>query len=452
MPVNANDAAFFGANDSETLQNAIDRAAREGDGTVVIPRENARTGTKLWEIEKTLLLPSDVTVLLDGAHLRLADGVIENIFRNENAWTDLGNTAEGEQHGIRILGRAGAVLDGGNPNGMCEQLLRDHPGKYPSMLRNCPIFLHNVRDFEVRGLRIVDARYWGVTVMYCRWGRIAEIDFRMYGTLENQDGIDLRIGCEFITVENVTGITGDDTVALTALPMVSDQATGGLIVAGKSVDIHGVTVRNVISASHGNHLLRFLCEGGAKIYDVTVSGLKDTGEAISGAVVLFGTEDPNLLQGVGAHAMGDFRNITVRDVICRSQRALDFCEACENLLVENVVGDAGTEMLLRFRKTFRAKNVVLRDLTLCPAETADSFADTFPSAEDLGDLRIENARAEHMNHLYRGTPLRIDRLTADEPKEAIVTPEHAKLASAYGRYFRTAYGKKIENRPKDSRV
>ena len=214
----ADESRFLGASDSETIQNTINAAHLDGIGKVVIPRRNPRNGKMLWMIGKTLLLPSDMTVVLDGCHLRLEDGVRENIFRNENAWTAEGNTLEGEQHDIRIIGLGNAVLDGGKPNGLCEQMHRDDPINNPHMQVNLLVFLHNVRNFEVSGFRCVDSRWWATCFMFCRWGMIRNLDMRMYGTLENQDGVDLRIGCEYITVENITGITGDDTVALTALP------------------------------------------------------------------------------------------------------------------------------------------------------------------------------------------------------------------------------------------
>ena len=449
MPILASDPRFIGKTDSETLQNAVNFTAQSGEGVLVIPRKNPKTGANIWVIDRTVLLPSDICILLEGAHLRLADGVIENIFRNENVWTPQGNTIEGEQHNIRIIGMGNTVLDGGNPNGMCEQLLRDNPGKYPSMLRNVPIFLHNVTDFEVRGIRFIDARYWAVTAMYCRWGRLSELDFRMYGTLENQDGIDLRIGCEYITIENITGITGDDTIALTALPPRIKPASNSLIVEGRSVDIHDVTIRNVISASHGNHLLRFLNENGAKIYNVTVTDLKDTGEAISGTAVLIGTTDPYLMKY--PHAMGDFYNVTIRNVTTCAQRALDVCEPCENLLIENVVADGKTEMGIRIKENFVAKNVTIRDFTLSPTEPADSFADTFCDADAVSELHLERIRVANVKHLYRGTPLSTTELTVTTPIDVPETEAHAQLASAYGRYFLTAYGKVIQNRPKDSR-
>ena len=91
----ANDPRFFGKTDSETVQNAIDYASAHGIGKVVIPSENERAGTDVWIIDRAILLPSRLTVELDGARLRLADGVRDNIFRNQNGCTEIGRTVEG---------------------------------------------------------------------------------------------------------------------------------------------------------------------------------------------------------------------------------------------------------------------------------------------------------------------------------------------------------------------
>lgn len=316
------------------------------------------------------------------------------------------------------------------------------------MLRNVPLFLRNVRDFEVRGIRFINSRYWCTTFMFCRWGKITDLDFRLYGTLENQDGIDLRIGCEYITIENITGITGDDTVALTALPSKKDQAVGSLTVKGKPIDIHGITIHNVISASYGNHLLRFLCEDGAKIYDVTAEGLKDTGKAISGSAIIFGTTDPYLMET--PHKMGDLRNITVRDVVSHSQRALGLCEPCENLLIENVVADTGTEMEIRLRHNFHAKNVIIRNFVLRSGDTADSFADTECPPEVVADLRLENVRIENINYLFREIALkagahigRSERTHSDRRAR----PPCKRLRTLFPRSVQKSHSKSPEGRP-----
>ena len=181
----ASDKRFWGSTDAETIQNAIDYAEKTGLSRVTIPRHNPRTGENIWIISKTILLPSDMTVVLEDAHLRLADGVLENIFRNRNCRTEKGNTIEGEQKNIRILGSGNATLDGGKHNGFVEQMIRENPGKYPPLSVNLLVFLHNVRDFTISGLNIIESRWWSICCIYCRWGRITDIDFKMYATEQN---------------------------------------------------------------------------------------------------------------------------------------------------------------------------------------------------------------------------------------------------------------------------
>ena len=121
--ITPNDPRVMGVTDSQSIQNAIN-FAMQNSHVVRIPRVNERTGTDVWTIEKTILLPSDITIILDSCHLRLADDVYENIFRNENAYEEIGKTAEGTQHDIYIIGRGNAVLDGGRHNGVFEQTWR----------------------------------------------------------------------------------------------------------------------------------------------------------------------------------------------------------------------------------------------------------------------------------------------------------------------------------------
>lgn len=451
----ASDPRFWGSTDSETIQNAIDFAAETGAGMVIIPRENARTGQKIWIIDRAILLPSDITVILEGAHLRLADGVRENIFRNQNAWTPEGNTLTGEQHDIRLIGVGHAVLDGGEPNGLCEQLHRDHPDEYPHMQVNLLVFLHNVRHFEVRGIQFIDSRWWATCFMFCRWGHIADLDFRMYGTLENQDGIDLRIGCEYITIENITGLTGDDTIALTALPYVATFERL-LWVEGKTFDIHDITIRNVIASSHGCALLRFLNCDGAKAYNITVTDLKDTGLSIAYAAILFGTGHAGggeQFYGIRPHSMGEFKNVTVRGVTTCAQLGLSLCEPCENVRIEGLVTYGKNEVGLKFNPNFAAKNMVIRDCTFdAEPETADSiFIAPGCTDEALADLRIEDVRVGEADYVFRCRKLEVKDFVCAEPRKGWFTPENARLCSAYGRYHRYSYGKEITNRPPDNR-
>ena len=112
VKIYASDKQFWGENDSQTIQNAVNYAEETGLGEVIIPRFNERTGKALWDLPEAVLLPSDMTIILDGCHLRHADDTMDNLFRNKNMWTELGGTLEGEQHDIRICNAGYNQLSG----------------------------------------------------------------------------------------------------------------------------------------------------------------------------------------------------------------------------------------------------------------------------------------------------------------------------------------------------
>ena len=452
--ISVSDPRFFGETDSETIQNAINYAHENGYKEVVIPCRNARTDSDRYVIPKVILLPSNMTVYLDSAHMVMADGVWENMFRNENAYTELGKTLAGEQENIRIIGLGHAVIDGGTPNGLCEQLHRDDPEHYPSMYVNLMIFFCNVRHFEVRNIQFLDTRYWAMNFMFCRWGKLIDLDFRNYATMENQDGIDIRVGCEYITVENITGITGDDTIALTALPLGARH----LAVEGKKVHIHDINIRNVESSTHGCALLRFLCEDGAQIYNVNVDGLKDTGVSVGGAAIFMGTGSTRFARD-HARVMGDFRNITIRNIMVATQRGIDFNEPTENVTIENLTTFGRNEVGLAFGKNFVAKNVKIRNVNICPDpeshEDAARYAFSVPeeNPEAFEGLYLSDVTVTGEKYIFAGLDLPIENFRYEAPTEGYMIPfaEKPKLKSGYGRYFYGSYGKPIENRPRDNR-
>ena len=448
----ANDRRFWGDSDSQTIQNAVDFASEIGTGRVIIPRLNERTGKPIWNIDTAILLPSNMTVVLEDAHLRLCDGVFDNIFRNRNIFTPEGNTLEGEQEGIHIIGSGNALLDGGEHNGLVEQMHRDDPIKYPRLSVNLMIFLHNVRHFTVSGLHFVNARWWAVCCVYCRWGHIHDLDFRFYADHENQDGVDLRIGCEYITIENITGITGDDTVALTALPQDHLVPETALHVAGKSWDIHDITIRNIISSTHGCGCIRFLCEQGAQEYNITVDGVKNTSDVITGSTILVGTTAGEFLKQ--PHKMGDFRNIVLRNITAYGHRAITFCESVKHMVVENVTTYGHNLVGLRFGPNFSCDDLRITGLTI------DSDPETFDCAIStdaaIGEDALKNLRIAHVTlsggkHVFRGRELPVDDLSFENISVSYQTDEPLNIPSAYARYHRCYNGKIMTNRPADAR-
>ena len=150
--------------DSGRIQKAIIEAKRSGCNQVIIPRMNEATGKSIWIIDETILLPSDITIIFDNCHLRMADGVMCQMFRNENALEEVGQTVEGRQEHIHLIGRGNALLDGGEDNGLREKTCCRNG--LPHVLHNLTIFFRNVHHFSIENLTVRDQRWWGITFIY----------------------------------------------------------------------------------------------------------------------------------------------------------------------------------------------------------------------------------------------------------------------------------------------
>ena len=267
-----NDPQFMAETDSRSIQNAIDAAEKGPIRTVRIPRVCARTGEEEWLIDKSILLPSNITIILEDCHLTLEEGVYENIFRNKNLYTDISTKPEGKQTGIRIIGEGDAILDGGKGNDLLERT-SEKDGR-PNIRFNSFIFLHNVSDYVLENFSCVNIRWWSINQTCCTHGRIENIRFFNGNLIPNQDGIDIRLGCSHIYINNITGRCGDDVIALSAFPLTTEGAR--FLVEGMTPDIHDITITNV-SADTVYSVVALRNTDGAKMYRITLENIKASG-------------------------------------------------------------------------------------------------------------------------------------------------------------------------------
>ena len=63
---------------------------RTGADKVIIPRYNGGTKSAKWVIDQTILLPSDITVVLDNCYLTMADDTYCQMFATENLFDENG--------------------------------------------------------------------------------------------------------------------------------------------------------------------------------------------------------------------------------------------------------------------------------------------------------------------------------------------------------------------------
>ncbi len=266
--------------DNQFLQDLLDKG-----GEVVFPSVNPNNGTNLYEITEPLVLKSNTSVTLDGCVLRLKDGVFSNVFITEGAWEANPVTTRN----VEIIGKNGSLIDGGEPNGLTERNAKEMG---MPIFHNNFILFFNVDGFKVTNLKFQNPRHWNLNFYHCCNGTISDINFNSANNVRNQDGIDLRRGCHHILIENITGSTGDDTVALTALDGFENHIFN---LEGADPDVHDIIIRNIKTDVTGGHgIIRLLCHDGIKMYNIEVRDVYDTH-----------IDNPEAKKNIGAVRIGD---------------------------------------------------------------------------------------------------------------------------------------------------
>ncbi len=349
----------FIKNGAEVIAELIKEVKAKGETTVVL------TGNYL--IDKTIYIPSNTTLLLKDCHLRLADGVYCNMFRNERFEGEETRTRENADRNIKIIGEGRAILDGGNYNGLSERT--QNKNGLPSIAANNTLTFSNVENFELNNLKIINQRWWALHFIFCRRGKICNLDFladytryidgkRILGLdravcdevyARNADGIDIRVGCHDIIIENITGFVQDDSVALTALPYNGVKKHA---VEGESYDIYNIIIKNIMtSAFHSNvRLLNQCCDNNvARLYNILIDGVFDTSldakfyVGRSAASVRIG----DVHQYGTRHSYKDETfNIVVKNVFSRASAALRLVGEMTNVKYENINGFDGCPILV----------------------------------------------------------------------------------------------------------
>ncbi|MBR6794267.1 MAG: hypothetical protein IKM48_07950, partial [Clostridia bacterium] len=165
---------------TDYISGLIEAAVKDGSRTATV-RGN-------YEIESVIRIPSDFTLILDGCHLCMADGVYSNMFTNQSRETEGAKKAAGADRNIIILGQNDPILDGGNYNGLSEKT----SGKngYPHITRNNAILFYNIRNFVLENFQIRNQRWWAINLIHAEQGRISNLNIEGQCHCANQDGID----------------------------------------------------------------------------------------------------------------------------------------------------------------------------------------------------------------------------------------------------------------------
>jgi len=354
----------FQGSDVERINRAIESAAGAGC-RVVIPRVNVSGGQRsdAWLLDSAILLRSDVTLELDHCRIKLSDRCRDNFMRSANC--GLGITDIKPMRNIHIRGIGRVVLEGadrprstgdsgkvigtrtyGTDAGVAGE---SQTGDW----RNIGILLAFVESFSIENLSMVDSHCWAISLERCAHGTLRDLDFASSGfkmidgtrqTVLNQDGIDLRLGCHDILLDNITGYTGDDLVALTAMPLanrpagsMSSTMVSDCEARGQGLDdIRHVILRNIRGYCRGgHHIVRMLNTPGARMHDILLDGLIDTSpeDVRCRAAVKIG----DTAYGGGAAPLGDTSRIIVQNVVSKSTHTILIGGSLSDSILTNII-------------------------------------------------------------------------------------------------------------------
>lgn len=300
----------FEGSDVERIQQAID-AAEGTDQKVLIPWNSAKR-SHVWMLDSALLLPSNLTIILDNCTLQLSNRCRDNMFRSDNV--GIGITNPDWNHNIRIIGIGEVYLRGAdNPRstGDGHRTLTLDPERERSAgnwrvsygsdatkngikqkgdWRNIMILMAQVHGFTLKNVHIENAHAWAVSCERTTDAIITDIRFHCPETqliqgkevfIANRDGINLRHGCKNFRIDNISGTTGDDFIALSILGLDAENPSAGNIHStmvsskswqGPADDTEDVNITNIVCKS-STRAVAIRANDMASIHHIFIEGL-----------------------------------------------------------------------------------------------------------------------------------------------------------------------------------
>ena len=241
----------FSGSDIARIQAAIN-AAKGTTNKVVIPKRNSN-GTNCWKIDSAVLVPGNMTIILDNCIIQLSDQCRDNMFRSDNVGVGITNPEWNSD--ISIIGVGEVLLKGAdNPRstGDAYRTLTLNPVekgrvsygsdagkkdvKQKGDWRNNLIQMGYVDGFTLKNIKIENSHAWAISFERTRNAYLSDIiifnpEYIQVNGIKtkiyNKDGVNLRHGCKYFRINNVTGINGDDLIALSSLDAAPFYHTNG---------------------------------------------------------------------------------------------------------------------------------------------------------------------------------------------------------------------------------
>ena len=328
----------------------------------------------------------------------------------------------------------------------------------PHIEMNNVIRLHNLRGLKLLDFTILNQRWWAINLHYVEEGLISGLKIACRPDCVNQDGIDLRSGCNNIILENLFGQAGDDFIALTGF--YGTRESDKYAVKGKSIDIHDIVIKNISATSAECAIIAMRNQDGVRLYNITVDSVHDTISSVAKS-----EKDPSFHFNFEVNAYkspkspyttirigqdeyihlkesssGDVFGLHITNIHTRTNTAILLNETVENSYFGNIYADNDVDRVIstkscRARQNFGAelKNVVFENIFYNCRDNKNSTAfdfDTNKRPHTIKNVFIRNTFIGNascaVNMKHQGT-LNISGLYSDNDMPLVEVCEGAEV-------------------------
>jgi hypothetical protein len=307
--------------------------------------------TSTWLITQAVTIPTNVTLLLDNCLLKRADGIFDNVVRNDGIVPNSADpnntvTALNANQNIRLIGIGNAKLEGSTTpyaasppgGGAAVPWVGDDFGWRASNVQ-----FANVRGLEVAGFTSNYPSAWAITNSHGVenfWYH----DLNFISAVANGDGIDMRNGCRNGRIERITGATSDDIVCVFAAVPFADGTYYPMLPAGYASNPLGDDTYNIVidtvTGSSSASIVRAFTSGaqGTSLHHITINNVHQiASNSRCVEIGTFGTYTP----GIGAVNNINVNNVTA-DIVANAVNITAVLEDCSfnNIWAKNPAGVA----------------------------------------------------------------------------------------------------------------
>ena len=377
----------FTGSDTERIQAAVNFASGT-TGKIVIQSNNSN-GTNVWLLDSAILLPSNITVILENCIIQLSDSCRDNMFRSDNV--GIGITDPEWNRNIRIIGIGDVLLKGAdNPRATGDSgktLVSGNESSWSNSYgsdagktgvkqkgdwRDIMILMAYVDGFKLKNVNIENAHAWAMSFERTLNAEISDIIFdcpdsqMVNGSeifIKNRDGIDLRHGCKDFRINNISGTTGDDFIALSILGLYSENIEGGTL---NSTMVTSRNWRGPEDDTENIYITNIVCKSLTRAVAIRANDVASINNVYINGVIFEGGYNAMLVGGRGYgkdSQPGKINNIHAMNIIGDGRSLIQIEEAIADCSFINGLYRGKGDKIIKYNlEKNKTRNIILKNL------------------------------------------------------------------------------------------